>query len=184
MQLIYVVCGQSGTGKSTVLSRVSERRDVTVVNFGEAIFDLAKESGLVKERDDISVLGPETLAELQMQASEHVKHLQGKIIIDMHLTIRTRAGFVAGMPKKVMEMLSPHRIILLEEEPYEVLKRRMVGKEMKKADDSLADIQEHADIDRAAAVSIAIGVGAPVKIIKNDDTEKTASFIIGLLDED
>ena len=68
--------------------------------------------------------------------------------------------------------------------PYEVLKRRMVGKKMKKADDSLADIQEHADIDRAAAVSIAIGVGAPVKIIKNDDTEKTASFIIGLLDED
>ncbi len=184
MERLFVVCGQSGVGKSTVLSKVAEGHDdLTIVNFGETILSIARDRGVASTTEEFAGLKPETVAELQVAAANRVKSLEGRVILDMHLTVRTRGGFIAGMPKKLMDMLSPSRIILLEADPYEVLKRRMVGKEMKKVDDSLKDIQEHADFDRAAAVAIAIDIGAPVKLIMNDDVEKTATEIGKLIDE-
>ena len=185
MNRVYVICGQSGVGKSTVLSKVAEGNpDVTVVNFGERILSVARRNGLAQEAQDILRLRPEQIAELQVQATELIAKLEGRIVLDMHLTVRTPAGFIAGMPKRVQELLKPARIILLEEDPYEVLKRRMTGKEMKNVDESLRDIQEHADFDRAAAISVAIDIGAPVKIVRNDNIEAAARAICELLDGD
>ena len=108
----------------------------------------------------------------------------GKVILDMHLTVHTSAGYIAGMPKQIMNMLEPSLIILLEADPMDVLKRRMTGKGKVSEDESLKDIQEHADFDRAAAISIAIDIGTPVKILYNKDVEKTAEEITRLLHDD
>ena len=182
MDQLYVVCGQSGVGKSTVITRATEgMEDLVTVNFGQMILELAQERDLVKEGDEITLLRPRCLSELQIQATEKIKNLSGRVILDMHLTVRTPSGFIAGMPKRVMNMLEPGRIILFEADAYEILKRRMVGKEMKNVDESLKDIQEHSDFDRAAAISIAIDIGTPVMILRNDDVEKTADQLREIL---
>ena len=146
MEKLFVVCGQSGVGKSTVISKAAEgMEDLTVVNFGQQILQLALEGDYVEEGDEVTLLRPECLSELQIRATEKIRDLSGRVILDMHLTVRTPSGFIAGMPKRVMNMLEPKRIILLEADAYEILKRRMVGKEMKNVDESLKDIQEHSD---------------------------------------
>jgi adenylate kinase len=185
MEHLYVVCGQSGVGKSTVITKAAEGiDDLTVVNFGEQILKLALEGGFVQEGDEVTLLRPECLSELQIRATEKIKDLEGKVILDMHLTVRTPSGFIAGMPKTVMNLLEPRRIILLEADPYEILKRRISGKEMKSVDESLKDIQEHSDFDRAAAISIAMDIGTPIMILKNDDVDKSAEKIREILEED
>jgi adenylate kinase len=184
MEKLYVVCGQSGVGKSTVIQKAAEgMEDLTVVNFGEQILKLALDGGFVKEGEEVTLLRPECLSELQVRATERVKNLKGRVILDMHLTVRTPSGFIAGMPKRVMDVLEPRRIILLEADAYEILKRRMVGKDRKNVDESLKDIQEHSDFDRAAAISIAMDIGTPIMILKNDDVEKTALQLRDILEE-
>jgi adenylate kinase len=185
MTRIYVLCGQSGVGKSTVLSKVDEGdRGIAVVNFGQRILNVAKNHGLASNPEEVQGLSPEDLAKLQLEASEEIAEMGGRIVIDMHLTVRTPVGFIAGMPRKVADTLKPARIILLEEDPYEVLKRRMTGKDMKNVDESLKEIQEHMDFDRAAAISVAIDIGASVKIVRNDDIDKAMAKIWEILDED
>jgi len=182
---LYVICGQSGVGKSTVVAQVAEgRQSLTIVNFGERIFAMALENALVTDPGDLRLMRPEILTMLQIQVAEHIRELTGLVILDMHLTVHTPAGYIAGMPKQIMNMLQPARIILLEADPYEILKRRMTGKETKGDDESLKEIQEHADLDRAAAISIAIDIGTPVKILRNDDVAKTAEKVKKLLEDD
>jgi adenylate kinase len=182
----YIICGQTGVGKTTVAQRLAEGRDnVTIVNFGETIFELAKEAGLIETRDQLNRLWPDTVSWLQTKATKSVaEKLSGKVILDMHVTVHTPAGYIAGMPRRMMEQLNPKRLVLLEADPYEVVRRRMVGKEMKDVEESLKDIQEHADFDRAAAMSISVDVGTPIMIVKNEDLEKTIIQLSNLLDEE
>jgi adenylate kinase len=182
VQRLYVVCGQSGVGKSTVIAKVAEGRDdLTILNFGERILAMALRRGVLSNPGDMASLGPETLSRLQMDASRHIHELGGEVILDMHLTVKTPMGFIAGMPKVVMDTLQPALIVLLEADPYEILKRRMTGKSDLDADESLKDIQERADFDRAAAISIAIDLGIPIKILKNRNADETADMLAGLL---
>ncbi len=185
MAEFYIICGQTGAGKTTVANRLAEGRDdVTIVNFGETIFSLAKEEGLIESREELNDLWPETLSRLQTKATKDIAaELAGKVILDMHVTVHTPAGYIAGMPRRMMEQLNPNRLVLLEAEPYEVVRRRMVGKEMADVEESLKDIQEHSDFDRAAAMSIAVDVGTPIMIVKNDDLEETVDNLSNLLDE-
>ncbi len=182
---VYVLCGQSGVGKSTVASRVAESNPhLTVVSFGEKIFELARGEGLVDAITQLELLTPEDVSRLQIKATQQVSRLPGKVLVEMHLTVKTPAGFIAGIPKRIMNLLKPRRIVLLEADPYEVLRRRITGKEGKSEAESLKDIQEHAYFDRAAAISIAIDIGTPIKILKNTDVEQTVQQILTLLEQD
>jgi adenylate kinase len=126
MQRLYVVCGQSGVGKTTVVDRVArELGDLTVLNFGERILAMALAKGLVSDPQGLRTLRPEALAKLQIQAAQYISGLGGMVILDMHLTVKTPAGYVAGMPKQVMETLNPARIILLEADPGQIMARRL-----------------------------------------------------------
>lgn len=185
MANFFIICGQTGVGKSTVAAHVAEgRKDTQIVNFGETIFTLARDEGLVTEREQVNHFWPDEVSRLQTMAIEQIRILSGSVILDMHLTVHTPAGYIAGMPKRMMERLKPKLIVLLEGEPYEIVRRRMVGKEMKSVEESLKDIQEHADFDRAAAMSIAVVIETPIMILKNDDLDEVVGRISAILDDD
>jgi adenylate kinase len=170
-------------GKTTVVTRVAEEgEDLTVVNFGERVLVMALKEGLVRTPQEINLLRPEILAKLQQKAAEHIQGLTGTIILDMHLTVQTPRGFVAGMPTDLMNILKPSQIILLEANPDTIMKRRMMGKGID-TEESIKDIQERADFDRAAAISIAIDMGTPIKLVKNNDVDEAAQEITRLIDD-
>lgn len=182
MQKLVVICGQSGVGKTTVIERVFEERgDLNVLNFGERILAMALSKGVARTPEDVEKLRPEVLSRLQVETSKHIHELNGLVLLDMHLTVDTPIGMVAGMPRAVMENLQPSLIVLLEAKPYEILKRRMIGKGELDTAESVKDIQERTDIDRAAAISVAIALGIPIKILKSENAEKTAETILKIL---
>jgi adenylate kinase len=182
VQSLIVICGQSGVGKTTVIEKVFEKRgDLRVLNFGERILAMALKRGLLRGAEDLEDLTPEVLSRLQVEASRHVHELNGVVLLDMHLTVDTPIGMIAGMPRTVMDNLQPSLIILLEAKPYDVLKRRMLGKGDLETEETVKGIQQRADIDRAAAVSIAIDLGIPIKILKSENADQTSEKILEML---
>ncbi len=179
---VYVVAGLSGVGKSSVVEYALKKSPgVKRVNFGDAILREATERNLVEDRDQLRFLDLETQRALQARAARRICRMHGKVVVDTHLTIPTPDGYVPGLPLDILIQLKPKRIIILEADPGDILKRRMLDKGRARVDENLEEIQQHFDFDRAAAIAMAIQVGAPVKIIKNDVLEKAGEELARLL---
>ena len=56
---IVVLAGIPGTGSTTVLNKVLEEINYVNINYGNVMFDIAQEKGLVASRDDMRKLDPE-----------------------------------------------------------------------------------------------------------------------------
>ena len=177
-----MVAGLSGVGKSSVVNHaLAMVEDVERVNFGDAILKEALKQKLVKNRDELRLLEPEVQRRLQSTAAKKISRMEGKVIVDTHLTIPTPDGYVPGIPVDILVSLNPKRIIILEADPGDILKRRILDRGRARVDESLEEIEEHFDFDRAAAIAMAIHVGSPVKIIRNDVVEKAGEELAKLL---
>jgi adenylate kinase len=182
MSDVYVVAGLSGVGKSSVVNRaLAQVSEVKRVNFGDAILEEALKQKLVENRDELRLLETEVQRDLQARAAKHISEMEGKVIVDTHLTIPTPDGYVPGIPVDILVSLDPKRIIILEADPGDILKRRILDRGRARVDESLEEIEEHFDFDRAAAIAMAIQVGAPVKIIRNDVVEEAGEELAKLL---
>ena len=69
---VIVVTGIPGVGKTTVMKRAAKGMDVKFVTFGTLMVDMAKESGLVNNRDDMRKLTLEQQKQLQIKSAEKV----------------------------------------------------------------------------------------------------------------
>jgi adenylate kinase len=170
---VFLVAGLSGVGKSSVVnSALAKVKGVVRVNFGDAILREALDEKLVKNRDELRLLDPEVQRRLQAKAAAKIGQMEGKVVVDTHLTIPTPDGYVPGIPVEILVSLNPKRIVILEADPGDILKRRILDRGRSRVDESLEQIEEHFDFDRAAAISMSIHVGSPVKIIRNDVVEE------------
>ena len=163
-----VVTGVPGVGKTSVMEGVAQEKSLKIVNYGTVMFEVAKEQGLVAERDEIRKLQVEEQRAVQEKAAEKIYEM-GDVIIDTHCTIKTHGGYYPGLPEWVLKKLQPDRIILVEAAPEEILGRRSHDPSRKRDAEGVEDIVEHQAINRAAAMAYAMLSGASVKIVFNHD---------------
>jgi adenylate kinase len=190
-----IVTGIPGVGKTTVLSTVAEilqekKVPFKVMNFGDYMLRTAVEKKYVNNRDEIRKLSLEKQRELQQEAARQiVKDAEalgenGLSFIDTHAVIRTSSGYLPGLPKHIIEILSPLVIFLIESNPNEILRRQQKDSSRQRADYSSVDvINEVMDFARYAAMASAVLVGASVKIVNNveGDPKVAANEIIKTL---
>ena len=165
---VIVVTGIPGVGKTTVMKRAAEGLDVEFVTFGTVMIDIAKEMGLVKDRDDMRKLTLEQQKELQIRSAEKVASM-GNVILDTHCTVKTPKGYMPGLPEWVLKKLKPTAIVVVEADPDEIYNRRAKDATRNRDPDSIEQIAEHQQINRAAAMAYATLTGATVKIVFNHD---------------
>ena len=159
---VYLVAGLSGVGKSSVVEYALKKSPgIRRVNFGDAILREATEQKLVKNRDELRFLDLDVQRVLQVNAARRIVKMEGKVVVDTHLTIPTPDGYVPGIPLDILIELKPKRIVILEADPGDILKRRILDKGRARVDETLEQIEEHFDFDRAAAIAMAIQVGSP-----------------------
>lgn len=163
-----VVTGVPGVGKTSVMKGAAHEKNLKIVNFGTVMFEAVKGEGLVSDRDEIRKLPVEKQRQAQEQAAERI-HEMGDVIIDTHCTIKTHGGYYPGLPEWVLSRLKPHRIILVEAAPEEILARRSHDSSRTRDTEGTEDIAEHQAINRAAAMAYAMYCGASVKIVFNHD---------------
>lgn len=165
---VIVVTGIPGVGKTTVMKKAAEGMDIQFVTMGTVMFEIAKEEGLVQDRDDMRKLTLIQQRELQIKSAEKVGSM-GNVILDTHCTIKTPKGYMPGLPEWVIKKLNPTAIVLVEASPKEIYDRRANDATRNRDPDSEEEINEHQMMNRAAAMSYASLSGATVKIVFNHD---------------
>lgn len=165
---IIVVTGIPGVGKTTVMKNAAEGMDIKFVTFGTVMAEIAKEMGLVKDRDEMRKLTLEQQKELQIKSAEKVASM-GNVILDTHCTIKTPKGYMPGLPEWVIKKLNPTAIVIVEADPEEIYNRRVNDPARNRDPDSKEQIAEHQMINRAVAMAYAAMTGSTVKIVFNHD---------------
>jgi len=174
---VFVLTGLPGSGKTTVLNAALETLkslgfgEVVLVNYGTVMFEEAKSSGLVENRDQMRSLPTEIQRKIQRSAAEKIANMARDkiVIVDTHMLIRTPEGFLPGLPMWVVEALCPNMIILVEAFPEEIAGRRSKDTTRNRDVESVEDINLHQQMCRSAALACAEIAGSTVKIIMNHD---------------
>jgi adenylate kinase len=165
---VIVVTGIPGVGKTTVIQKAAEGMDIQFVTFGTVMIDIAKELGLVKDRDEMRKLSLDQQKQLQIKTAEKIGKMKN-VIVDTHCTVKTPKGYMPGLPEWVLRKLNPTSIVIVEADPEEIYNRRAKDSSRNRDPDSVEKIAEHQMINRAAAMAYATLTGATVKIVFNHD---------------
>ena len=171
---VIVVTGIPGVGKTTVMQKAAEGMDIQFVTFGTVMIDIAKELGLVKDRDEMRKLTLDQQKQLQIKTAEKVGKMKN-VILDTHCTVKTPKGYMPGLPEWVLRKLNPTAIIIVEADPQEIFNRRAKDTTRNRDPDSVEKIAEHQMMNRAAAMAYATLTGATVKIVFNHDNALEAA---------
>ena len=165
---VIVVTGIPGVGKTTVMKKAAEGMNIRFVTFGTVMIDIAREMGLVKDRDEMRKLSLEQQRELQIKTAERVADMKD-VIVDTHCTIKTPQGYMPGLPEWVIRKLKPTTIVIVEADPEEIYNRRIKDTSRNRDPDTIEKIDEHQQINRSIAMAYAALTGATVKIVSNHD---------------
>ena len=166
--MVVILAGVPGAGKTTVIQEALKEKDMKIVNYGTVMLEIAKEMG-VKARDEIRKLPAEKQREIQEEAAETICKM-GDVIVDTHCTIKTKEGYLPGLPYAILKKLNPRLIIIIEAEEKEIIARRAKDENIRERDaEGIEEIREHQMMNRIAAMTYATLTGATIKIVKNND---------------
>ncbi len=170
---VVVITGTPGVGKSTVLQRALEEIEdkYTILNFGDAMLDVALERGVVKDRDEMRRLDPGVQKDIQRMAARRIADASKteNIVVDTHAMIKTPRGYLPGLPVWVLEELMPSLIVVVEADPEEISGRRSSDETRNRDAERAVEITEQQLLNKAAAVSYSVFSGATIAIVENHD---------------
>ncbi len=172
---VVIVTGIPGVGKTTVINSavdlVKEKygEEVLVLNFGTEMFEVAVKAGQVKDRDEMRKMPTSLQRKNQKLAGESIskKAEKTKVIVDTHTLIQTNNGYLIGLPEWVIRAIQPKTVVLVEADSEKIAGRRSSDETRTRDAQSVADIQIHQEMCRAAAVAVGTITGATVRRIMN-----------------
>ena len=174
MNEVIVVAGIPGVGKTTVIENAvkyarEKGKNIKVVNFGDVMLEIAKEEGIVSDRDELRKQPPHIQKEIQKKAAKKISGMvsEGSVIVDTHMTIKTPKGYWPGLPEWVIREIEPSKIIIIEASEEEIYARRERDASRRRDVESMEEIRLHQEINRAIAMAYSIYNASWVKIIYN-----------------
>jgi adenylate kinase len=153
-----VLIAVPGSGKSTTLKYVREiLPDVTVVNYGDYMLELARRNYGITNRDEMRRKLPvEEYRKVQEMAAEDIAKLPGDVLVDTHASIKVLGGFYPGLPDRIMVRLRPDAIVLMEFNPRDILERRSKDEKYRDRDpEGPEDVEMHQLANRYYAFAAA-----------------------------
>ena len=175
-----IVAGIPGVGKTTILQeleRISRERKVPlrVVNFGSVMNDLFKEKeGKQLHRDHMRRQEIDLQSRIQLQAARQIRRMPQRetLVVDTHMFVRTKDGVWPGTPQKVLEVIAPDAIILIEAKPEEIARRRHQDMTRERETSTVADATADLEWSRYMASANAVIAGIPIQIITNNEGQQ------------
>lgn len=185
---VNIVVGLSGVGKGTVLEEAMLLSDQNyeVINYGDRMFETAKDQGLVEHRDEIKKLDTETNRKIQRKAAKSIASDAEKndVIVETHAAIKTPYGYIPGLPRWTLENLEPSKIIMIDANAKAIYERSQEDdRDRDTANDTVEGIKEYRNIAKQMASAGAVQTGAYFQIIENEEgrAEKAAEELVETL---
>ena len=167
-----IVVGVPGVGKTSVVTNAAERLNQSqsttqVMVFGSIMLDEAKKLGII-DRDEMRKLSINTQRQLQEMAANSISGVRSvNIIIDTHLFINTIEGRYPGVPRNLLDILSPTHLIMISAAPEEIFARRMEDGTRNRDLISMDSIKNDLEVATIMIATSSVLTGAPFKIIFN-----------------
>jgi adenylate kinase len=117
-------------------------------------------------------------------ASKMAQREKGIVLIDTHALIRTPTGYIPGLPKEVLEILSPSALAWIECAPSIVIQRRERDHLRARDKESAEELSLHQELSRAYLTACAVMTGAVLCCINNSgpSIEENAAPLIQLIE--
>lgn len=174
-----IVAGIPGVGKTTVLQEletaVREKGvPLRIVNFGDVMNQLFKKQGKEVHRDQMRRQDINQQTRIQLQAARKIARLdrRSSVLVDTHMFVRTVDGLWPGTPRRVLEALHPNLIVLVEADPEEVARRRMVDTSRERESKTVEDARADLEWSRYMASANAVLAGVPIHIVMNHEGQQ------------
>jgi len=183
-----VIVGIPGVGKTTVISKAAESLSKSglitqVIVFGSAMLDEAKKLG-IKDRDEMRRLPVQKQRTLQVLAANSTKAIQNSnVLIDTHLFINTKEGKYPGLPKNLLEILSPTHLVMITADPEDIFRRRTQDGTRNRDLISVEGIKTDLEISAIMIASTSVLIGAPFKFIynSNDKIDEAVKDLVDII---
>lgn len=164
-----ILVGVPGCGKSSILKEIVRQiSSVMVVNYGDKMLEVASSAGIT--RDMLRKLPLSTQQEIGIKAAKMLIQQREQIaIIDTHALIRTGIGFCPGLPKEVLQILSPKALVWVECKPSLILQRRMNDPSRMRDEETEQEISLHQELVRSYLAACSMETGALLCNLLNND---------------
>ncbi len=181
-----VLVGIPGSGKSSILKEVLRASPfVTVANYGDAMLEEAKAEGLT--RDMLRKMPISSQQEIGIRAAKQIMQSKNTAItiIDTHALIKTEIGFCPGLPKEVLNVLSPKVLTWVECPPSLIIQRRTSDASRHRDHETEEEMTIHHELTRAYLAACCMETGALLCRIVNRDSaiEKNCQPFIRLIEQ-
>jgi adenylate kinase len=181
---IYVVAGTPGVGKSTILKYFKKNKpSFQVINFGDVMFDIAREKFKLKNRDEIRMLETEDFRMLQSRVVRKLAAVESSYILNTHASVKTVDGYYPGLPRYVLEQLPIECFVYIHAPLKEIIERRDKDKSRKRDVETIDDLREHDEMNRNYLASYSMFCNSPVKFLvnANNQLEKCVDDLCNLI---
>ena len=176
MKGLVLVTGMPGVGKTAVLNEFEKiakkcKVNASIINYGSIMNSILEDKGKDLNRDEIRKQKMDSQKKIQLKAADIIakKGRKGIIIIDTHMAINTKAGFLPGLPYDVLKKLNPCLLVLIETAPKDILKRKGLDNSRDRDIQSIQEIELGLEWSHYLASACSTLVGIPVRILKNED---------------
>jgi len=167
---MIIVMGLPGAGKTTVLKEVVKGLPkFKIVNYGDAMLDVALKEGVVSHRDEMRKLPLSKQKEIQKKAAEKLSREKGNVLLDTHCSIKITHGYLPGLPFSILKELNPTAFVLIVAPIKDVVRRRNEDLSRKRDKLSEEEILEDMLANKIYLFSYSAMTGAPLAIIENAD---------------
>jgi adenylate kinase len=173
-----IIGGIPGVGKTSVISLAvkslkEKGQNAKVVVFGTEMFEEAKRTAGVKNRDELRKLSLKDQRRLQDMTAKRIAKMQDNIVIvDTHIFVRTGEGnYYPGLPMRLLDIIKPTSFVIIIADATEIVNRRKNDTSRTRDAISTQQIQYEIDISKLMVATCSILTGAPFIIITNNDNK-------------
>ena len=163
-----IVASVPGAGKTTVLEYVKKGLpEARIAHTGDLAFEIASKKFKIKDRDQMrEKLSLEQQRFLQDHIYKKISKMKEKVVfIDTHISIRTPSGYFPSLSNRIVEMIKPDLIVVLEFNPKDVKERRAKDLRRKRDVETEEEIEEHQKINKSFAAAAAAVAQCSVEVI-------------------
>lgn len=164
--IIFV--GIPGVGKSSILKEVATHVPIHVMNYGDKMLEAAALEGIT--RDTLRKMPFRVQQQIGVKAAQNMvqEKIDGVVIIDTHALVRINTGFCPGLPREVLEILSPLAYALVECDPAIILERRLKDSGRVRDLETKEALLKHQELTRSFVTACCMYTGSLLCCIENN----------------